>query len=59
MKSRVQRARAHLRQVFTDCCEIHLDRRGGVIDYQPRGSGSCECRSGGFSACTPSVPDSR
>jgi RNA polymerase sigma-70 factor (ECF subfamily) len=43
MKSRVQRARSQLRDLFSDCCDIHLDRRGGVIDYQPRGSGACSC----------------
>ena len=43
MKSRVQRARNQLRDLFSDCCDIHLDRRGGVIDYQPRGDGVCSC----------------
>ena len=43
MKSRVQRARNQLRDLFTDCCDIHLDTRGGVIDYQPRGGGVCSC----------------
>ena len=43
MKSRVQRARNQLRDLFTECCDIHLDRRGGVIDYQPRGGGVCSC----------------
>ncbi|HMG19916.1 MAG TPA: sigma factor-like helix-turn-helix DNA-binding protein, partial [Kofleriaceae bacterium] len=36
MKSRVQRGRAQLRQMFEDCCEIALDARGKVIDYAPR-----------------------
>jgi RNA polymerase sigma-70 factor (ECF subfamily) len=40
MKSRVQRGRAQLRQLFEACCEIALDARGKVIDYTPR-SGSC------------------
>ena len=43
MKSRVQRARDQLRDLFADCCDIHLDRRGGVIDYQPRGGDGCGC----------------
>ncbi len=43
MKSRVQRARDQLRNLFADCCDIHLDRRGGVIDYQPRGGDRCVC----------------
>jgi len=36
MKSRVQRGRAQLRQLFDECCEIALDARGKVIDYTPR-----------------------
>lgn len=36
MKSRVQRGRAQLRELFDACCEIALDARGKVIDYAPR-----------------------
>jgi RNA polymerase sigma-70 factor, ECF subfamily len=36
MKSRVQRGRAQLRQLFDECCEIALDARGKVTDYTPR-----------------------
>lgn len=45
MKSRVQRARLHLRSALDECCRIALDRRGGVRDYEPRGDqcGSCGC----------------
>ncbi|MGH9423488.1 MAG: sigma-70 family RNA polymerase sigma factor, partial [Thermoanaerobaculia bacterium] len=42
MKSRVQRARLHLRSALNDCCRIALDRRGGVLDYEARGD-SCSC----------------
>jgi RNA polymerase sigma-70 factor (ECF subfamily) len=35
-KSRVQRARAKLKQQLLECCHFELDRRGHVIDYQPR-----------------------
>jgi RNA polymerase sigma-70 factor (ECF subfamily) len=43
MKSRVQRGRAPLRQLFEDCCEIALDARGKVVDYtrRPRPCGTC------------------
>ena len=41
MKSRVQRARSHLRSALHDCCRIAVDRRGGVIGYE-RKSGDCE-----------------
>jgi RNA polymerase sigma-70 factor, ECF subfamily len=36
MKSRVQRGRAQLRQMFEECCEIALDARGKVTDFAPR-----------------------
>lgn len=43
MKSRVQRGRAQLRQLFEECCEIALDARGKVIDYtrRPRSCRTC------------------
>jgi RNA polymerase sigma-70 factor, ECF subfamily len=40
-KSRVQRARTKLKQQLLDCCHFELDRRGHIIDYQPR----CACCS--------------
>jgi RNA polymerase sigma-70 factor (ECF subfamily) len=36
MKSRVQRARGQLKELLVGCCEIELDRRGGVTSYEPR-----------------------
>ncbi|MCE9580292.1 MAG: sigma-70 family RNA polymerase sigma factor [Deltaproteobacteria bacterium] len=36
MKSRVQRGRRLLRELFEACCEIALDARGVVMDYTPR-----------------------
>ena len=42
MKSRVQRARAQLRDMLVSCCEIELDRRGGITSYAPR-RGPCGC----------------
>ena len=42
MKTRVQRARTQLKALFTRCCEIELDRRGGIIDYQPSND-TCDC----------------
>ena len=44
-KSRVQRAREKLKQQLLDCCHFELDRRGHIIDYQPR------CHSCGTIAC--------
>jgi RNA polymerase sigma-70 factor (ECF subfamily) len=44
MKSRVQRGRAQLRQLFEACCEIALDARGTVIDYAPRPRSCRACK---------------
>ena len=43
MKARVQRGRGQLKALLTDCCEIALDRRGGVIDYRPQ-TDDCNCQ---------------
>ena len=44
MKSRVQRGRARLRELFDACCEIALDVRGHVIGCEPRARGPVECK---------------
>ena len=46
MKSRVQRGRGKLKDVILDCCEVELDRRGGLVDYRRRSGdacGGCDC----------------
>ena len=35
-KSRIQRAREHLRTELTHCCDFKLDPWGRVIDFEPR-----------------------
>jgi RNA polymerase sigma-70 factor (ECF subfamily) len=35
-KSRVQRARGQLKGLLLDCCRLELDRRGNVVEMQPR-----------------------
>ncbi len=35
-KSRVQRGRAHSKQMLDECCNFEFDRRGMVIDCTPR-----------------------
>ena len=43
-KSRVQRGRALLKKNLLDCCKLEFDRRGSVIDCNPRQESSCpEC----------------
>jgi len=40
MRSRVQRGRERLKQLFYNCCHIETDRRGNVIDAQ--GKTNCD-----------------
>lgn len=40
MKSRVQRARAQLREALSACCAVHTDSTGRVHDYDPN-AGCC------------------
>jgi RNA polymerase sigma-70 factor, ECF subfamily len=42
MKSRVQRGRAQLRELFDRCCEIALDARGKPTELTPRVQPSCK-----------------
>jgi len=42
MKSRVQRGRAQLRELFDRCCEIALDARGKPTEFTPRVQPSCK-----------------
>ena len=41
MKSRVQRAREQLKAMLLRCCEVEVDGRRGVADFQVRDSASC------------------
>ena len=41
LKSRVQRGRLKLRELFEQCCHMDLDRQGRVIEYRAR-SGRCD-----------------
>ena len=42
MKSRVQRGRAQLREMFERCCEIAVDARGKVTDFTARPQTACK-----------------
>jgi RNA polymerase sigma-70 factor (ECF subfamily) len=44
MKSRVQRGRARLRELFEECCVIALDARGRPISCEPRGGRGPTCK---------------
>lgn len=44
-KSRIQRGRRHLKKMLLDCCRFEFDRRGGVMDCEPRANSGCaECQ---------------
>jgi RNA polymerase sigma-70 factor, ECF subfamily len=42
-KSRVQRARLELENVFRECCEFETDNRGNIISMQPVNKSKCAC----------------
>lgn len=42
-KSRVQRARRHLRAAVLACCRVEVDRRGGVVDFRRHGGAAPGC----------------
>lgn len=46
MKTRVQRARRQLKALLLDCCQVQLDRRGGVMGYRVRGRAPWATASG-------------
>ncbi|MBK8230056.1 MAG: sigma-70 family RNA polymerase sigma factor [Candidatus Eisenbacteria bacterium] len=54
-KSRVQRARKLLLTLLHRCCHLEFDRRGGLIDYRPRGDALCpDCHDESCgTACEP------
>jgi len=52
-KSRVQRAREKLKQELLACCHFELDRRGHILNYQPR----CDCCDDeNETSCQPTRP---
>jgi RNA polymerase sigma-70 factor (ECF subfamily) len=61
MKSRVQRGRAQLREIFEMCCSFERDARGRVIACTPREGGRLpdDCCAPGTSAPTPGPAPTR
>jgi RNA polymerase sigma-70 factor, ECF subfamily len=45
-KSRVQRGREQLKEMLHECCTFEFDRRGRVLECQPRPHGGCQECSG-------------
>jgi RNA polymerase sigma-70 factor (ECF subfamily) len=43
MRSRVQRGRERLKQLFYNCCHIETDKRGNVIEAQSRSGCDAPC----------------
>jgi RNA polymerase sigma-70 factor (ECF subfamily) len=56
MKSRVQRARRQLKEMLLRCCEVDVDRRGGVSDYHLRESAACRRPSDESASARGCVP---
>jgi len=42
-KSRVQRGRAMVLDLLTDCCRLERDHRGTLVGYEPRNSDCSDC----------------
>ncbi len=42
-KSRVQRGRAILKKMLTDCCQFEYDRRGRVYDFEQKSENCTDC----------------
>jgi RNA polymerase sigma-70 factor (ECF subfamily) len=53
MKSRVQRGRERLREIFEACCEIALDARGHVVGCEPRPERPIACHCFGSDEAKP------
>jgi len=51
-KSRIQRARAKVLEMYRACCMVELNRRGGVMDHQPRACPPAPAGCGG-DVCAP------
>lgn len=51
MKSRVQRGRTQLKHLLAECCQIELDRRGGVREFEVRDTGCDPCQSQPARSC--------
>ena len=46
-KSRVQRARGKMKDLLQECCTFELDRRGNIMDYEPKSQDSPDCCGSG------------
>ncbi|AFY37881.1 RNA polymerase, sigma subunit, SigZ [[Leptolyngbya] sp. PCC 7376] len=43
VKSRIQKSRRQLRQLFEDCCEFSFDHDGHVSDFEPKSNNCAKC----------------
>lgn len=43
LKSRVQRAKSNLFNMFVSCCNVHLDSRGNLMDFESKENCKCGC----------------
>ncbi len=43
LKSRVQRGRIQLRELFENCCHLSVDRHGNIFDYDAKPGSCADC----------------
>ncbi len=43
LKSRLQKGRSDLRALFENCCDMSVDARGNIADYQSKSAGCEKC----------------
>lgn len=43
LKSRVQKSRQSLYGLFSDCCELSIDRKGNLVDFQAKRRNCSRC----------------
>jgi len=44
-KSRVQRAKKQLHDLFINCCNVHIDKFGNIIDFEKKELCKCGCNN--------------
>ncbi|CAA0100148.1 ECF RNA polymerase sigma factor SigM [BD1-7 clade bacterium] len=59
LKSRVQKSRERLREVFEQCCEFEMDSQGNLVDYHRRQPNSPHCTATGVDPPPPETANSK
>ena len=59
LRSRVQRGRKQLRQLFLDCCEIEFGKNTGIADWSPRQDANFTYGASGSEAFDTEAPNKK